>query len=195
MREEKKGGAEHCPGCAPFFATLRSAHTRPRHQAKTPPVSLHQQRLRPPSTPPPCSVEGTAKCIKIGTWYVAGEFAGDTDACDPVLCKVLHDTTPGNKCKVPERKDRVRMRNGRPAYWFSNLRHSRYLDQARINLVSDRCPEFNPFDPTHPYWKEYEPWSSMPAYVPQWSTVPDIHPVSSGPFHRRAFIIPETETK
>lgn len=114
--------------------------------------------------------EGTKKCIKVATWYVEGPFVPPEDkVCDPTLCPILAQ----KNCVVEERKDRLSMLSrSLPYYWLSNNLHSEYLDMANIDLVKDRCNE-TVFKRTE---KMSDPWPE-PAFVPQNSTTPDIHPV------------------
>lgn len=94
----------------------------------------------------------SAACLKLGTWYV-GPLGNAT--CDPVHC----DCSRGPD---PERNDRV------TALYENNP----YVDRWALNRVADRCPPAeapNAFVGSDPY--------PLPDFVPQYSTIPDIHPV------------------
>lgn len=86
-----------------------------------------------------------------------------------MVCEHTYNQTEGT-CAVPERLKTIKMRGSKPFYEASNKRHSKWVDSARINLVSDRCPPEN--------WKTMAPWPEA-IFVPQNSTMPDIYPVST----------------
>lgn len=91
-------------------------------------------------------------CLKVGTWYVGplGNFT-----CDPNFCD----------CTVPvnDRMDRVK----------TLYQNDAYVDRWALNVVANRCPPGPPFDQAYNGSAPYP----LPDFVPQYSTIPDIHPV------------------
>lgn len=72
------------------------------------------------------------------------------------------------------------MRGSKPAYWDSNLKHSKYLDTSAIDLVKDRCPKAKFVSPAATEAGFTDPWPE-PDFVPQNSVTPDVHPGKYNP--------------
>jgi len=104
------------------------------------------------STPHPNS-QAWDGCVKVGTWVV-GDLSNHT--CDPVRCATSYDA---DKCAggLPGRTDRVLKLYDNPSF----------TSDFKLEAVRLRCPEEG--------WKNAAPFP-LPFYVPQSSTMPDIHP-------------------